>query len=253
MYGANLLPGIRATDQIDKAVVLDAVRAINDSADEAACIAAFTGFIEPLGFHRYIIGHIVNPANVPWDRRLVVTNWPPELMKLRAGKGSLANDPIARCAMRTRRPFKWSDALLYATRMGIEFSDDVAAFGMKDGWMFPCHGLGSVSGGVSLASNQSDIDDIDIIAVEWVCQQVYHKLERLHGPFPYQHKVELTHRESEVVQYVAAGKSNKDVADILELSVNTINETLQRAGKKLQAQGRAQTVANAIARNAIFP
>jgi len=239
--------------RIDKLMLLETVHRIDASQDKASCVASFTGFIEPLGFQRYMIGHIVNAANVPWDKRLVVTNWPPELMQLRARKGSLANDPVARCAMRARRPFKWSDALLYATRMGIELSDDVAAFGMKDGWMFPCHGLGSISGGVSLASNREDLDAVDILSLDWVCQQVYYKLEQLLGPYPYQDKFELTDRECEVVQLVAAGKSNKDIADILGLSVNTINETLQRAGKKLQAQGRAQTVANAIARNVIFP
>lgn len=55
----------------------------------------------------------------------------------------------------------------------------------------------------------------------------------------------LTRREAEVLALVAEGKSNKEIATELFISVNTVRNHLVRMGKRLQAGSRTELVARA--------
>ena len=61
------------------------------------------------------------------------------------------------------------------------------------------------------------------------------------------------YRETECVQFAAAGKSNWEIAQILGIQEDTVKKTLRRAGDKLETVNRAHLVASAIAKNQIFP
>lgn len=64
---------------------------------------------------------------------------------------------------------------------------------------------------------------------------------------------DLSRREREVLQWIAAGKSQQDVADILSISVRTVEVHLASARTKLYALTTAQAVARAIALRLVFP
>jgi DNA-binding CsgD family transcriptional regulator len=53
----------------------------------------------------------------------------------------------------------------------------------------------------------------------------------------------LSNRESECLEWIAIGKSNREIADLLGLSVDTVKEHVQGLFQKLQVTGRAQAVA----------
>lgn len=63
----------------------------------------------------------------------------------------------------------------------------------------------------------------------------------------------LSTRESEILQWVAAGKSQQDVADILTISHRTVEVHLRSAREKLGALTTAQAVARAISSGIIYP
>ena len=127
-------------------------------------------------------------------------------------------------------------------------------YGITDGMMFPMHALHSVSGGVSLGgSTRLELSQTQIAELEIVCQTAYYHLEELLGPFPYQKVAELTHRETQCVQFAAAGKSNWEIAQILGIQEDTVKKTLRRASDKLETVNRAHLVATAIAKSQIFP
>lgn len=60
----------------------------------------------------------------------------------------------------------------------------------------------------------------------------------------------LTEREAEVLLWVAHGKSNKEIADILKLSPRTINKHLEPIFKKMQVDNR--TAATTLAIKALY-
>jgi DNA-binding CsgD family transcriptional regulator len=55
----------------------------------------------------------------------------------------------------------------------------------------------------------------------------------------------LTQRESEVLLWIAKGKSNRDIADILGLSARTVNKHLEQIYVKLGVENRASAAVKA--------
>jgi DNA-binding NarL/FixJ family response regulator len=73
------------------------------------------------------------------------------------------------------------------------------------------------------------------------------RLTVYHNDNPYR----LSKREIEVLQLVAAGHSNKEIGETLNLSALTIRSHLIRTGRKLGTGNRAQMVAHAMRANTI--
>lgn len=63
----------------------------------------------------------------------------------------------------------------------------------------------------------------------------------------------LSSRETEILQWVAAGKSQQDVADILSISNRTVEVHLRSSRSKLSALTTAQAVGRAIGLGLIYP
>jgi DNA-binding CsgD family transcriptional regulator len=63
----------------------------------------------------------------------------------------------------------------------------------------------------------------------------------------------LSTREREILQWIAAGKSQQDVADILTLSQRTVEVHLRSAREKLYSLTTPQAIARAIALGLIHP
>jgi DNA-binding CsgD family transcriptional regulator len=63
----------------------------------------------------------------------------------------------------------------------------------------------------------------------------------------------LSSREKEILQWVAAGKSQQDVADILSISNRTVEVHLRSSRSKLSALTTAQAVGRAIGLGMIYP
>jgi DNA-binding NarL/FixJ family response regulator len=56
----------------------------------------------------------------------------------------------------------------------------------------------------------------------------------------------LTHREAEVLLWIAQGKSNRDIGDILQLSPRTVNKHLEQIFDKLGVENRTAAAALAV-------
>lgn len=238
----------------DGAAVLEAIRSIQATQVVGETIRVLSGFIEAYGFERIFLGQLVNPANVPLKDILYISDWPEELKEHRRSQMAILHDPIAICALRSKRPFTWAEAREHASRAGKMVVDMVHDYGITDGVMFPMHALHSVSGGVSLGGGTKlELSQTHVAELEIVCQTAYYHLEELLGPFPYQKVAELTQRETQCVQFAAAGKSNWEIAQILGVQEDTVKKTLRRASDKLETVNRAHLVATAIAKSQIFP
>ena len=56
-------------------------------------------------------------------------------------------------------------------------------------------------------------------------------------------KLQLTQREAEVLLWIARGKSNRDIAEILSLSPRTVNKHLEQIFNKIGVENRASAAA----------
>ncbi|MFN3313121.1 MAG: helix-turn-helix transcriptional regulator [Hyphomonas sp.] len=240
--------------QYDGSSVLDAIRAVQAADGLPGAMGALSRFVERYGFERIYLGQLVNPAAVATRDMLYASDWPDELQAERRSQMAILHDPVARCALTARRPFRWQEAHAQATREGRRVIDMVHNYGITDGIMFPMHAINHLPGGVSLGSGAAlDLSPAQVLELEIVCQAAYYHLEASQGPFPYQKLAQLTARETECVGFAAAGKTNWEIATILGIREDTVKKTLKRASEKLGAVNRAQLVASAIRTGRIFP
>lgn len=75
------------------------------------------------------------------------------------------------------------------------------------------------------------------------------KLINLQGPSEtenLQKKLQTTERESEVLYWIAKGKTNKEIGEILSMSPRTVNKHLEQIYKKLNVENRTAAAAIAI-------
>ena len=59
-------------------------------------------------------------------------------------------------------------------------------------------------------------------------------------------QIALTPRETEVLSWVAKGKTNRDIADILGMSHRTVNKHLEHVFEKLGVETRSAAAAVAV-------
>jgi DNA-binding CsgD family transcriptional regulator len=59
-------------------------------------------------------------------------------------------------------------------------------------------------------------------------------------------KLSVTEREAEVLLWIARGKSNRDIAEILSLSPRTVNKHLEQIYAKLGVENRTSAAAMAV-------
>lgn len=233
--------------------MLDALRNINSAADRDAAVKGFKTFLDNFGIEWILIGHFVNPYNMPPAQRLFVTDWPDALIQHRLKTDALLEDPVAKAAMKTSETFRWSQAYESADEEGRAIMDQARAYDINEGIMIPMHAAGSVSGGVSLGARKLDLSRQNMESIEIVSRQAYLKLVSLAAPFPSQKPAILSGREIQVIRYVASGKSSWDIGALLGVKEDTVNKTMKRAAQKLGAVNRPQAVAKAIAQRLIFP
>lgn len=67
------------------------------------------------------------------------------------------------------------------------------------------------------------------------------------------HHPQLSDRELEILQWIAAGKSQQDIADILNISNRTVEVHLRSSRNKLFALTTAQAVGRAVGMELIYP
>jgi DNA-binding NarL/FixJ family response regulator len=79
---------------------------------------------------------------------------------------------------------------------------------------------------------------------EWVLKLI--DGERARGSDILKEKLNLTERESEVIFWIANGKTNREAAEILEMSPRTVNKHLEQIFSKLQVDNRTSAAGVAL-------
>ncbi|MCC5964280.1 MAG: LuxR family transcriptional regulator [Rhodobacteraceae bacterium] len=172
-------------------------------------------------------------------------------------QGHHMRDPTLTRAVHAVAPVDWSR--LRNMDGYAEVFRDASDFAIpQTGLSVPIRGAFGDRGVLTLARRCSD--------VEWaaqkreIMQQVQLMAAQLHDDVLRSGQVlqrirqpTLSDREKEILQWTAAGKSQQDIADILNLSSRTVEVHLRSARAKLGALNTAQAVGRAIGLRVIYP
>lgn len=207
---------------------------------------------------RYGLDHVAYAGSNPVSGRVYgMMTYPVEWQALYLQNGFHRIDPTLIQARRNIAPVDWSRLERdEGFRAVFSLAHD---FGISDaGLTVPVRGpLGDV-GGLSVNTSLSPeewgrlkpeiVSDLQALAVH-----IHDRIMRDDSPLQDLSHPGLSTREVEILQWIASGKSQQDIADILTISHRTVEVHLRSARTKLNALTTAQAIGRAIARGLIYP
>lgn len=238
-------------DELNSAV--KAIDAIESHSHPRRVIKEFANYAGTFGFKTIAVAQLANPAIVKEGSAIRISNWPKDWVSYWLKNRLLVSDPIAKMASLQNKPFKWSEAFeRYKTYSKAQIST-LTEFGLAEGLTIPVHTGDGPPGCVSLGGDHLDLDPSQRASIELAAIHCYVQLEKLYGLSKPIIVRNLTHRESEILHFVAAGKTNWEIGQILSISQYHVRDCLKSIFRKLNTVSRAHTVATAIREKIIYP
>ena len=194
-------------------------------------------------------------AFVPTERgieaRTLFRNWPVAWARLSDSRSFLAASFVVAEARMRVTPFTWRDASAarQLTAAEQEVLDSAQAFGWYNGFVLPVWAPGGYFATVSMASPERDLDLTPPMRAEiqMLAMLAHERASELAGVTSHRSTLEpLSAREHECLRWVAAGKTDAEIATILSISAATVKFHVDGARRKLGARTRAQAVARLV-------
>jgi LuxR family quorum sensing-dependent transcriptional regulator len=179
--------------------------------------------------------------------RFFFVDWPQDVLDAYVKEDLVARDPLVFAARRRIAPFLWDDI-----RLDPQMPDESQAMfafagrhGYLDGYSVPIHGPGGYQGLVAmLARKRLALGAHDRAVLEIMARTLHERCRITEGlgnagtDAP-----KLTQREFECMRWVAAGKTNWEVGQVLGISGSTVHFHVERVKKKLNKNTRTEAVA----------
>ena len=237
----------------------DFVERCNRLSSSQRLFEEFTAAMAGFGFDR-IIFSVPRDADLPPQDNGVglMHNYPDDWQTYYAEKGFARIDPVLKAAGTCHWAFRWKDierthALSARQTRFMRLGEEA---GLHNGIGIPLRGPRAQIAGVAMASSQphdTAAPALDLITA--YCQQFYMSFKRVAAPRwkPQAIVACLSPKEEEILLWVAAGRSDDQIAAILSISANTVDTHLRHIFQKLEVNNRVGAVVRAIMAGLINP
>jgi DNA-binding CsgD family transcriptional regulator len=166
------------------------------------------------------------------------------------------NDPVPDYVIRTGRAISWK-AAIKSQKLTPEQANFVAIMrehGLKDGIGMPLFGPNGRESYASMSIGRTITEaDTDLIHDMVAIGQVAHRRATMLVMRDYATRIDFTKRESEVLQWMARGKSNSEIGAILGISPSTVDTFARKIFAKLGVNDRISATLEGIARGLVRP
>lgn len=207
---------------------------------------AFVAAIGALGVTNFALLEVTSDPDV--FRRSVIDDRMPSGWKQRYFEQEYAKvDPCVVEAMTNLDPFLWSETLAKSHREKIErrIFHEAAEFQLKEGLCIPIYGPRRYLAFATLAGDHLDISPNSRRALHVMSLYTHNQLIKLMRAAA-RPPVDLTRREVNCLQWVAQGKSDWEIGEILKISESTAHWYVENAKRKLGVATRIQAVMSAV-------
>lgn len=230
-------------------ILFDSVTKVRTAKDAKAVCRIVVDFSALLGFDRVIVcGVSSRPTedDIIEELFFVHGDWA-EGRSATERDAYLLHCPITKHILETDEPFFWSKSPSEnAERMNYRIVRGPRDLGQVNGLQVPVFGRTGLEGAVSFAAQTIELSHGLKLAAQAFCTSAYLALKRHRYPDSYKEPQSLTPREREVLQWIALGKQQAEVAAILLISERTVENHLRAARQRLGATSTAHAVARAM-------
>jgi LuxR family transcriptional regulator/LuxR family quorum-sensing system transcriptional regulator CciR len=155
------------------------------------------------------------------------------------------SDPIPALAARRTKPFFWGDtaSLIRATGSEARFLEELAEADIGEGLAMQVYGpaMRSAYVGLGFGSGRPEIDGAEIFELKAGMQLAFLRYCEL-SEDRFVLERDLSPREAEILSWVARGKSNSIIAEIIGVSRHTVDTNIRRLFEKLGVSDRTTAV-----------
>ncbi|MCI5044036.1 MAG: LuxR family transcriptional regulator [Aquisalinus sp.] len=217
-----------------------------------ACIT----YLPTFGAEMFSYHHLPPPGAIDHNEALTVIayGFPIDWVNRYTKEKLYLNDPITRLASDVSEPFWWSHAAKTGPISTLEkkYLDTLAAEHLGDGLAIPVFGPHGRNGycGVGFGHHPPELSYEDIKKFQWVCQLGHTRYcDLLKKQLP--EAEHLTARETEILEWVAKGKSNTVIAEIIGISPHTVDTYMRRIYLKFGVADRVTAALRGLAVGAL--
>lgn len=168
----------------------------------------------------------------PWARRLMASPL-------------LADDPVHMASARTNVGFAWRElgSLIRLSSHQRELLEDAGRHDIGEGFTIPVNVPGEPCGSCSFAVGFGQaLPEARLLCAEQIGAHAFRAARRLHDyPSAGRHP-RLSRRERECLHWLAAGKTDWEIAAILGIGAETVHHYVKRARAAYDVVSRAQLV-----------
>ncbi|MEO1550833.1 MAG: LuxR family transcriptional regulator [Pseudomonadota bacterium] len=234
----------------DHAALDDFLRAVDASHWPEEIWRNFVTFARKLGVSSVSYHHLPPPGNPGGEKiRIIADGLPQDWVRRYIRERLYLIDPVAKASARAPRPFFWGalqdDPTLDAA--SLAYFADRKAQGIGNGLAIQVYGPGGRGGYIGLGVPQGLEPRIEAMVreLQWAAQvahQTYCGMLQATSPLP----PDLSGRERDVLTWLARGKSNAVIAEILSISPHTVDAYVRRLFQKLGTNDRVSAAVAAI-------
>lgn len=226
-----------------------------EAARRCADAVDFEGLISSLGalvsFDKAVCGMArFNGAGEVAAGKIVNISYPKEWLSLYEERGFAAVDPVVKGHFSDCSAKIWSDSYLRWGRPApfVSLAED---FGIGKGYTFGAISPDDSSASIfSLCVHRSTVQRA-VAILDFIAPYLHEAFRRVLRAAPSRPPAPLTARETEVIKWIAQGKSTWEISVILGISERTVKFHVSLVMQKLNAVSRAHTVAIAITRGLV--
>lgn len=218
------------------------VAEISDATSPAELWRVVRGYYRELGFRGFAY-FMANRGDslVRGGFNLVHRGFSRKVVQAYVTEGWGEKDPLPQMVIGRGAPTRWSEAWsqMQPDAEHMAFLNRMREAELDDGFTLPVYGPGGRNGSVNIgaAVRESVFVTAPVDEMHMVAQVAHMRLCQLlpdRGPL----EKPLSARELEILDWVARGKSNGVIADILDLSGATVDTYLRRIYEKLDVSDR---------------
>jgi DNA-binding CsgD family transcriptional regulator len=223
--------------------------------DDNELFVLLKDFVKPLGFDRIIFCLMTDHNSIgEFAKHGKITGYPEDWMKHYLASDYEKIDPIRKeCLLDTQRIFTWDgiDSIRPFDRVERQMMRQADEAGLKNGVAISLRNIHQEVVALGFASSRGGVEltpillsTLKLISIQFY--ETYQLLKSAATSEAERRRISLTARESEVLQWAAVGKSNPDIADILNISERVVNYHLGNCYAKLNANCKTVAVLKAM-------
>ncbi len=226
----------------------DLMWAIAPNSGEADVFARIEAAAAVLGFEQCAFGLRV-PLPVTNPKVMMINNYPLAWQQRYQEASYVQTDPTVLHGRVSQVPLVWSDQVFSSAR---ELWSEAQSAGLRHGWCQSCldaYGVGSL---LTLSRSAESITLAELsdkqMRMCWLVSIAHMALGRIAKPKLYgAPRADLTARETEVLKWTIDGKTAGEIADILSISIDTVNFHVKNATVKMNCPNKATAAVRALA------